>query len=58
MIFPVDPIHPEGEHEIEEKALELKDFSVNTYGGKYHVQWEHNAKVTPLGQLPYFVQFL
>ena len=58
MDLSVNEVHPEGEHEIEEKELELKDFSVATYGGKYHVQWEHDAKVTPLGQLPYFVQFL
>jgi len=31
---------------------------VDTYAGKVHVEWDPNAAVTPLGQLPFFIEFL
>jgi len=31
---------------------------VDTGGGRYHVQWDDSAPVTPLGQLVFFAQFL
>jgi len=31
---------------------------VDTYDGKVHIEWDPNAAVTPMGQLPYFIQFL
>lgn len=31
---------------------------VDTYAGKIHVEWDPNAAVTPLGQLPFFIEFL
>jgi hypothetical protein len=31
---------------------------VDTYGGKVHVEWDPDAAVTPLGQLPFFISFL
>lgn len=37
---------------IEEKIL------VDTYGGRIHVEWDPQAAVTPLGQLPFFIEFL
>jgi len=32
--------------------------SVDTKGGRYHVQWDDSAPMTPLGQLAFFAQFL
>ena len=32
--------------------------SVETGGGRYHVQWDDTAPMTPLGQLVFFAQFL
>jgi len=32
--------------------------SVDTEGGRYHVQWDDTAPMTPLGQLVFFAQFL
>ncbi|WP_420266026.1 transposase [Candidatus Magnetominusculus dajiuhuensis] len=32
--------------------------SVDTYGGKVHVEWNPEAAVTPLGQLPFFINFI
>lgn len=31
---------------------------VDTYGGKIYVEWEPQEAVTPLGQLPFFIEFL
>lgn len=31
---------------------------VDTYAGKVHVEWDPQAAVTPLGQLPFFISFL
>lgn len=32
--------------------------AVDTYGGRVHVEWDPQASVTPLGQLPFFIEFL
>lgn len=31
---------------------------IDTYAGKIHVEWDPHAAVTPLGQLPFFIDFL
>lgn len=31
---------------------------IETFGGKVHVEWDPQAAVTPLGQLPFFIEFL
>lgn len=30
----------------------------DTFGGRIHVEWDRAAAVTPLGQLPFFIEFL
>jgi hypothetical protein len=32
--------------------------AVDTFGGKVHVEWDPQAAVTPMGQLPFFIEFL
>ena len=32
--------------------------AVDTFGGRVHVEWDSQAAVTPLGQLPCFIEFL
>jgi len=32
--------------------------AVDTFGGKVHVEWDPAGAVTPLGQLPFFIEFL
>jgi hypothetical protein len=32
--------------------------AVDTYAGRIHIEWDHNASVTPMGQLPFFIEFL
>ncbi len=32
--------------------------ALDTFGGRVHVEWDPQAAVTPLGQLPFFIEFL
>ena len=32
--------------------------AVDTFGGRVHVEWDPQSSVTPLGQLPFFIEFL
>lgn len=37
---------------------EDEKLSFDTFGGRVHVEWEPASSVTPLGQLPFFMEFL
>jgi hypothetical protein len=51
--------HPAGEPEILSEALRAQAaLAVETFGGRVHVEWNPQAAVTPLGQLPFFIEFL
>lgn len=40
-------------------AKSQKDrIAVDTFGGQVHVEWDPDGAVTPLGQLPFFIEFL
>jgi hypothetical protein len=45
-----------------EQDIQVYDSSsrvaVDTYAGRIHIEWDHNAAVTPMGQLPFFIEFL
>ena len=47
-----------GEAKRKRLARQHQSIAVDTFGGRVHVQWNSNAAVTPLGQLPFFTQFL
>lgn len=47
-------VHPLGEPLLPESS----SVSVDTFGGRIHVEWSPQAAVTALGQLPFFVEFL
>jgi hypothetical protein len=32
--------------------------AVDTFAGRVHIEWDPDAAVTPLGQLPFFIEFL
>lgn len=54
-------VHPEGEHAMVSKILPpdlVARLAVDTGGGRFHVEWDAQAPVTPLGQLVFFAQFL
>jgi Transposase DDE domain group 1 len=46
-----------GEHDIQ-VFESLSRVPVDTFAGRIHVEWDHNAAVTPMGQLPFFIEFL
>jgi hypothetical protein len=50
-----DPIfHPAGEAEAKALVPFAGPVTVDTFGGRVHVEWDPQAAVTPLGQLPFF----
>lgn len=51
-------VHPRGELKITSHLSEDSSVEVETYAGKIHVEWDPQAAVTPLGQLPFFIDFL
>jgi hypothetical protein len=46
--------HPLGEQ------LEVEEWSAvaDTFAGRVHIEWDTTAAVTPLGQLPFFIEYL
>jgi hypothetical protein len=55
--------HPVGEEKLERISPENSSkaagpMPVDTGGGRYHVQWDDSAPMTPLGQMVFFAQFL
>ena len=58
MVLPPKVNHPEGEQEISPKKREMNALVADTFDGKIHIEWDPQAQVTPLGQLPFFIQYL
>ena len=58
MSFPLKPTHPEGEQPLVARNPLSEAIEVDTFAGKLHIEWDSNASVTPMGQLPFFIQFL
>ena len=50
--------HPMGGPTAVSNSSTLPSSIVDTFGGKVHIDWNPEASVTPLGQLPFFIQFL
>jgi hypothetical protein len=47
-----------GEAKRKELARQKLTVGLDTFGGRIHVEWDPSAAVTPLGQLPFFIEFL
>ena len=58
MVLPPKVTHPTGEQEIQLKKREIPALIADTFAGKIHIEWNPQAQVTALGQLPFFIQFL
>lgn len=58
MSHPFKSLHPTGEQAVSKKITKKAPIPVDTYAGKLHVEWDPSAAVTPLGQLPFFIEFL
>ena len=50
--------HPAGETQSTALTAVPGPVAVDTFGGRIHVEWDAEAAVTPLGQLPFFIDFL
>ena len=46
-----------GEQKIQASTKDSR-VAVETFAGRIHVEWAPDAAVTPLGQLPFFIEFL
>ena len=47
--------HPLGEASEGAVVPASEPIAVETFGGRIHVEWNPQAAVTPLGQLPFFI---
>ena len=47
-----------GESKRKALAPQNQTVTLDTFGGRIHVEWDPAASVTPLGQLPFFIDFL
>jgi hypothetical protein len=50
--------HPAGEPQTTALVPVTGPVAIDTFGGRIHVEWDSQAAVTPLGQLPFFIEFL
>ncbi|MGA7978787.1 MAG: hypothetical protein WCA32_01005 [Chromatiaceae bacterium] len=50
--------HPAGESESTALVPYPGPVPVDTFGGRVNVEWDPQTAVTPLGQLPFFTEFL
>ena len=50
--------HLKGECSLELAEVPGGAIPVDTFGGRVHMEWDSQAAVTPLGQLPFFIDFL
>src|ERR1700749_568947 len=46
--------HPMGE----QPSVEEFSATAETFAGRVHVEWDSDGLVTPLGQLPFFIEYL
>src|SRR4029077_2485433 len=52
--LPALSAHPAGE----QPSVEDWSATADTFGGRAHVEWDSGGLVTPLGQLPFFIEYL
>jgi len=58
MVRPPKAVHPTDGQLLLKKTPIFKAIEVEIYAGKLHIEWDYNAVVTPIGQLPFFIKFL
>ena len=51
------PALPMGEQPVVE-PVSAEPVVADTFAGRVHVEWDDRATVTPLGQLPFFIEYL
>jgi hypothetical protein len=58
MVLPPKSIHPVGEASFLAIKPLCDAIKVDTFAGKVQMNWDPDAAFTPLGQLPFFIEFL
>lgn len=58
MLLPKKSTHPEDESTLPVKSSELERLEVDTFDDQLHIEWDPDASVTPIGQLPFFIHYL
>ena len=58
MGMPDKLLHPKGEGKNLPKTQASRPLEVETFDGKVFIDWDPDAAVTPMGQLPFFIEFL
>ena len=53
----IQSYHPMGEFKMVPQEGKKQAIPVDTYGGRVHVEWDPQAAVTGMGQLPFFIKF-
>ena len=51
-------VHPAGEQSLVVGGVSPPGVGIDTFAGPVRVEWDHEAALTPLGQLPFFIDFL
>lgn len=54
----ISKTHPKGEMFSVEVAQKPNRIAVDTYAGRVHIDWDETSRVTPFGQLAFFIEFL
>jgi hypothetical protein len=52
------PFHPLGDQSVVADAGLAGGADLDSFAGAVHVEWDPAAALTPLGQLPFFIDFL
>ena len=52
------PVHPAGEQPVVDLAGPTGPPGLDTFAGKVTVEWDTGSALTPLGQMPFFIEFL
>jgi hypothetical protein len=55
---PLSKTHQKGERSRHDIGQIENKIAVDTYAGRVHIDWDHQAPVTPFGQLAFFIEFL
>ena len=56
--LPSVDLHPAGEHALVEVATSPGPATLDTFAGPVRVEWDTTSALTPLGQAPFFIEFL
>ncbi len=50
--------HPLGERSTVVRGEDASGVEVDSFGGPVRVEWDHEAPMTPFGQLAFFIHYL